>query len=806
MNKLILKNIYSLNEFKNEEKFFNSYKNKDLKMYESADFSNKTNFSASLLGRAINSLYSIAAKNAYKAVLLSSKTKIENELFAGVLRVLAEADINASDIQKSTEEKYKELKEKYEEFINNSGFKHIDNTVENVDLKIFKKELNILLVEFESLKEEIDENDSTDFKLKEINIIIDKLNKLYKEKNLDNIDDIIDSEPEEETEEPKETNKQKFDNSDFQNLSSNIKNLTNEDIDLEMLILFNVLSKSLDAINKVLAKEDVGENKKHEEEIKFNSDLMAVIKEKKDNRIKTLDRETINKYNNATNDNDTVQKYIDEISKKYGIVGIKINKDKKTDVQNTEIDFDSVNSILQSTNGRREEEKTLTLNQLIKKYPEGTGPHGNYLKAKDIVSKKFPNLLQKPVEELRDNLKKLAHKENYIFDEKSGLLLEKNNVKVEGKKIGKILGDVLGDAEVPEEYKNAKVVLLDDKFIFDKFNSIKNAKELATEKVNKFRISAIQIRVNDLLDKDISDSKDRGHNFILKEKHAKQLDTLWKKWMQNLAGKFSQYIIWDKVNPEVLVKSEFKSTGSNDNSFVKGLDEGNKDIKEIYTIINSYIAEKADKIADNTTCLMLGKSNYNGVAEYGLITKLFYKKTNDEKNKEITLFIYNICNIFDKKRLMENIKLKEEDENNKLLLDCLIYENNELKKDAKNGSEFSEIGVKLFNENFDFKNYEYFFYFKGKNNIGSGGDDNKAHYVTYFKIKKNTNEINFYNNNNYTQFKYYYRKLIKVKNFKLKKQDLIKTDIRDITTIPEIINKLKNVGEYYDKEKNKKNQ
>ena len=68
---------------------------------ESMDFSNKTKFSDSLLGRAMNKLFSFAAKQAQIVILRRLKTKLEDEYMAGMLSSLAVSGVEMPQTEKN---------------------------------------------------------------------------------------------------------------------------------------------------------------------------------------------------------------------------------------------------------------------------------------------------------------------------------------------------------------------------------------------------------------------------------------------------------------------------------------------------------------------------------------------------------------------------------------------------------------------------------------------------------------------------------------------------------------------------------
>lgn len=102
-----MKNILRRDEFKN---LYNQYNESNPirtydKLYEAEgqgmDFSNRTGWSQSLVGRAINKIFSFGKTIVDKMVLSSLKEKLENEYFKGVMRATAQNNIAKENIQKS---------------------------------------------------------------------------------------------------------------------------------------------------------------------------------------------------------------------------------------------------------------------------------------------------------------------------------------------------------------------------------------------------------------------------------------------------------------------------------------------------------------------------------------------------------------------------------------------------------------------------------------------------------------------------------------------------------------------------------
>lgn len=101
-----MKNLLGKNEFKKLKKLDSYeilYENNNFseydKIYEDMDFSNKTNWSDSLVGRAFNMLFSYSARKMQEIVLNNLKTKLENEYFKGILKAMAKKGIKVEDIE-----------------------------------------------------------------------------------------------------------------------------------------------------------------------------------------------------------------------------------------------------------------------------------------------------------------------------------------------------------------------------------------------------------------------------------------------------------------------------------------------------------------------------------------------------------------------------------------------------------------------------------------------------------------------------------------------------------------------------------
>lgn len=112
-----LKNLYNIKDFKlNTEKFKEneahiSYR----KVFEATDFSNKTGFSESLVGRAINTIFSKYKKNKYAAMLEDYSRAIEDEYLISVFRTLAEMGYTEENIRSEFLELYNKAIELFNE-------------------------------------------------------------------------------------------------------------------------------------------------------------------------------------------------------------------------------------------------------------------------------------------------------------------------------------------------------------------------------------------------------------------------------------------------------------------------------------------------------------------------------------------------------------------------------------------------------------------------------------------------------------------------------------------------------------------
>ena len=108
-----MKNFLKYAEFKkiyeNQEtpitKLFEKYPIPENKLFEAADdFSNRVGFAESLVGRAINGLFSMFAKNTKKVRLLFLKQKLENEYLAAVLRTCMKHNVAEEQMTSTKDE------------------------------------------------------------------------------------------------------------------------------------------------------------------------------------------------------------------------------------------------------------------------------------------------------------------------------------------------------------------------------------------------------------------------------------------------------------------------------------------------------------------------------------------------------------------------------------------------------------------------------------------------------------------------------------------------------------------------------
>jgi len=99
-----MKNILSSKEFKTIKTYDEIYENINHKqsygsLYESMDFSNRIGWSESLLGRAVNKIFSWGKTLTQKRILSDLKNQVENVFFKGVVLAMAKNGINANDIE-----------------------------------------------------------------------------------------------------------------------------------------------------------------------------------------------------------------------------------------------------------------------------------------------------------------------------------------------------------------------------------------------------------------------------------------------------------------------------------------------------------------------------------------------------------------------------------------------------------------------------------------------------------------------------------------------------------------------------------
>lgn len=99
-----MKNLLGKNEFKklkSYDKLYDSQQTKSSydKLYESMDFSNNTGWSESLLGRAVNKLFSFGKTLVEKLIMKKLKRRLEDTYFQGVMVAMAKNNIDANAIE-----------------------------------------------------------------------------------------------------------------------------------------------------------------------------------------------------------------------------------------------------------------------------------------------------------------------------------------------------------------------------------------------------------------------------------------------------------------------------------------------------------------------------------------------------------------------------------------------------------------------------------------------------------------------------------------------------------------------------------
>lgn len=667
-------NIFSFENFKklNENKF-----EKFDKIYEDLDFSNKTKFSESLVGRLMNGLFSYASRMTITALLSSYyQSKLENIYYNAIKKFVEENNIDLESIRMSSEEiieevetevqkdekEYENIKDKY----SNLGADDLNkkNDVQEL-LKTFNDDIQLIIYYYNDRKNELTaeqkskilqllsklENMRNNLSISPDDVygdVMDTMNNLF------NIDLKSGSSEEEKMDKIKNYVNNLYEFS----LNVNVDKILDVNTFFSLVDLVNVVNKFLNKLTDLFKNQLVYTNKKN-----FYSALLKQLKETNNNLLSELDSKI--KISNAKTEEEkeNIRQFLNLPitidGKKYRLLDI-LN-DKKNLDKNFQYKINEIRS---------------------------------------KMGKKSQNI---------DNIDKLLKIENELKSE----LLNQEKEKVYNESV--LNEDKFSrKTGIDKEDLNTFLKKLSDVDLDKLLEQIKKSneyKKIISNYVDKDKLVGLQTAINGLIGIDIEGVKDERHNFILGERQRKKLETTWKKIVSKVKSKFNPFIDMDLVDPYVVYNREegLRKNYNNSNYFnsVKNVVDNLKNLTLESKALNSVGAKNADikaGIKDNSFGLITAVDP--GLKEidvdYGDVAiSVYYKMIKIEDDFWHT---YQILDFFDMEYIINNYEnANNDDERSKLIL--------ESKYDPSNPSNHKKCDLvkKQLIDNLNYKNENIYF-------------------------------------------------------------------------------------------------
>ena len=504
---------------------------------DTASFSNDTPFSGSLIGMAVNRLFSKLKSKLDIARLMIYRRRLEGEYVAAILCTLAKNGVSEKDIENGALEN-KAQAEKFEKIgDDNRGQQKWQEAYDAYEKAIgFYMTLNTQ-EEKPEYKEKIT---SIEAKMKECK---DKLGAPIEDTNDENVDD-----NEESKEEPKEEEKTELEklfasiNQNNTEISDAIKGLDANNINKnytlfvhylyfkkweEKIEVYDILSEYIKSIYSDVKtgtfKENLGDKKKSIlGEIIINLDIIKSVNE-----------------------------VINQLAEK-------MNISKSKDIHVMSGDIEEVNKLFNIQlsvdfyNKFNSNEFKTKMNNVSSTLKEWYSVQDRIKKEYDNV--KNPTPVQEPKKETQEEpvaaQETFGESYKYTSNENvnEGFVLFGKAFHPFGKRYA---GEILGDNDLKEKFPTLKLKLLNDKKIFNLFQKNPDWKKQATEAVNKDNVIAIETlarRYYEIPENDYG----RRMNLVTTQHDKNKILYKWKELIAKVKGMYKNYINADEVDPILL--------------------------------------------------------------------------------------------------------------------------------------------------------------------------------------------------------------------------------------------------------------
>jgi len=743
----MLKNLFTSKEFKKVYENKSSYEDlyEDHKLFETLDFSNKTGFSESLVGRAINSVFSFMKRKKHTATLVMYSRQLENEYLAAIFRTFLKAGVNTieglmKDEKETMEqaistfkEAEKALTEKIQLFIKNKMFTKNDIYDINDIASDFSIAYGLFLLsggDTTSFDYKTDIKIPEEYNLYNVDILkqkSDKIEDIYI-KNVSSIN-INETKPEDI--------KEMIDEPDFKVMKPN---------DQKALSWINLTLNRLYSCNHL----DLFSTTKYESQ---NQQQVQQVQPQY-NFIKKITEEFTKEISNLVVADQSAQNmYLLKCSR------FIIEKSISKIISNTQYFNDDTNKEwLKSiySNFRN------TIKNKLKEYKDLKGDYKNIDELKKYVNDQFGFDVNYSDDKFKGIIEKIDDVINSQQNE--SLILEAKDIKVEGsKKQSKIakklfskgnrLGEILGDSLPKSEFSNLNAALLSDKKVLEKFNGLRNVSPTPQEhasknELNKIKIAEIQEAALLLYDNKSTfvNKRREGYepnvrqNFTVKPRDREKLEKKWKTLIRNIGQLFQNYLTWKDVNPFSIYNGESAMFAKEDytNPNVTNA-SGSMDVVDVDK--NSDIISDVFHVTENANTKSMDSTYIIALDNYGVVGRLM-SPTDDSQSifgkKE------NICFLIEGFIDFKKLKEVKKGENPINFLSKYYYND-------KYNSDNSENEFKIYASNYfkfgsnDFKDNIYVVFINKTSidkNAGVGGQGSILIKInkTYQKAKVNKDE------------------------------------------------------------------
>ena len=729
-----LKNIHSSKEFKKiHENSMRSYEDlyHEEKLFEDMmDFSNKTGFSESLVGRAINSIFSFMKKSRNNAILIKYSRQLENEYLASIFRTFIKAGITSKEqFENDYDETMKNGKRMFKEA--ESDLIDLVNKSASIDIEIIKNEYESALRQFIIAGCNVDSPEYN----KDINVPNEY--ELYDLSDYDGEEDLKDT----------ITNDVNFSEDgwyvdfikNFNDLveTFNIQRPNDRDAIQWMNICYNRIQVCEDYSEYLFEEDDEDDD---EEQVK-SYEFMSMITDIKIEDIKNIDVKLESNFNNLYLTKRIIyliNKKVYEISQETDYFGFPIGKNWLVNDFNNFINT-SHNKILDFQNYIKDN----NINHI--------NDTDSYII--DMIGDISENYTPELYTDYYDKIMSLINKKSTVSE---SLITE--DVKIKGaKKLNKItksvvwnsnsLGEILGDSLPKSEFRDLDPSILNDKKVLSLFNSLgpklknQDPKMFASNEVNKIRVAEIQEAALLLYDNksDFVNKRREGYepnvrqNFTVKPRDRQKLEKNWNKYVRGVGQLFSNFLSWKDINPFAIYNLEkhmFKNEEgkTNQNPYVSNanaeinnrISDKNKDIiKEVWGV-------KRNNSTSSTGTYIIQLDNGYGV----VASRLSPESSSDSifnKENSIVFLIRGFINYNKFIRVESNVNVKD-------FLNKYYYSTN-TKFSATEDPSLKNFANKYFSKGSEnFTDFNYIIYLSSKSLMPS--DDLKGKSTILMKTKK----------------------------------------------------------------------